>query len=180
MRKKWIIILGIFGILAVLVYSVLNFFCKVNVKCMNCTQTSISLKESKRKGLYLMDYEPLSKIIHLKNHDETIRFKNAWVETQWFYNSSNCLNTKLERKAGYNVVFEFEKSKKDSFLFTLTPYVNGRLDPTSGGIQETKKEIRLDALLDTLWLQIHEKNPDKNIGWMSELYGDRIGFVKKR
>ena len=44
---------------------------------------------------------------------------------------------------------------------------------------ETKKEIRLSQLTDTLWLQIHEKNPKDGVGWKEKLDGELIGFVKE-
>lgn len=126
-----------------------------------------------------MDYKPLKPEIQLTNHEEKITFKDVWVESQWFINSENCLNSERQKKEGYTIVFEFEKSNDQSFLFTLSPVLNGQIDHSNGGIMDNKKEIRLESLTDTLWLQIHEKNPDKNIGWQEELKGELIGFVKK-
>lgn len=179
MRKKIIIALIVLGVLGIGTYLVMNFLCEVGVKCKNCTQTSNTKEQSQQNGFYLMDYKPLSPVIQLQNHDEQITFKDVWVESQWFYNSDNCLNTKLEKRGGYNIVFEFDKSNQGTFLFSLSPVLNGIINETNGGIMETKKEIRLRELTDTLWLQIHEKNPKEGVGWKEELEGELIGFVKK-
>ena len=179
MKKKLTIVLIVLGVLGIGIYFVMNFLCEVGVKCKNCTQTSNTKEQSQQNGFYLMEYEPLKQEVDLKNHDEKITFKDVWVESQWFYNSDNCLNTKLEKRSGYNIVFEFDKSNEGTFLFSLSPVINGSIDKTNGGIMETKKEIRLSALTDTLWLQIHEKNPKDGVGWKEKLDGELIGFVKK-
>ena len=180
MKKNIVISVIILGILTVGIYFVMNILCEIGVKCKNCTQTSISVENSKKNGFYLMKYTPLNSKINLKYHDEEITFSNAWVESQWFYNSEDCLNTRLEKRDGYNIIFEFEKSNKGTFLFSISPVLNGVIDKTNGGILETKKEIRLNQITDTLWLQIHEKNPNEGVGWQKELNGELIGFVKKK
>ena len=179
MKKKIIIVLSIVGVFGIATYFVLNFICEIGVKCKNCSQTSTTKEESIKNEFYLMDYQPLKPVIQLRHSEETITFKEVWVESQWFYNSNICLNTKLEKRDGYNIVFEFNKSNEGTFLFTLSPIVNGTIDKTNGGILENKKEIRLSNLTDTLWLQIHEKNPKEGIGWRGKLDGKRIGFIKK-
>lgn len=179
MKKNRTILLMVLGVLVMGTYLVMNFFCEVGVKCKICTQTSDTKEDSQKDGFYLMDYEPLKREVDLKNHHEKITFTDVWVESQWFHNSDNCFNTRPEKRSGYNIVFEFEKSNKGTFLFSLSPVINGHIDKTNGGIMDTKKEIRLSALTDTLWLQIHEKNPNYGVGWKEELEGELIGFVKK-
>jgi hypothetical protein len=180
MKKKLKLILIVLGVSCIGAYFIMNFLCKLSVKCENCTQTSNTKEQSKENGFYLMNYKPLKKEVNLKNHDEKITFKEVWVESQWFYNSDNCLNTKLEKQNGFNIVFEFKKSNKDKFLFSLTPTIKENIDITNSGMMETKKEIRLNELPDTLWIQIHEKNPKLELGWKKELTGELIGFVKQQ
>jgi hypothetical protein len=156
-----------------------NFFCQLEVKCKNCTKTSLTKANSIKDGFYLMDYKPLQKEIKLMNYPGKIEFKNAWVENQWFYNSNDCINTKQEKRDGYNVIFEFKESNIHSFIFSLTPVINGRIDETNGGIKADRKEIRLKTLSDTIWLRVFERNPIDSIGWQQEIEGELIGFVKK-
>lgn len=179
MNKKITIVFIVLGIVGILGYVTLDFLCRVGVKCKNCTRTSISKEESINSGYYLMDYEPLKPNIKLKYHDEQIIFNEVWVESQWFYNSDNCLFTKKEKRDGFNVIFEFDKSNESTFLFSLSPVIDGQIDITNGGIMETKKEIRLSQISDTLWLRIHEKNPKEVVGWKEKLDGELIGFIKK-
>lgn len=141
--------------------------------------TSNSKTESKESGYYLTDYKPMTREIKLTQHDEKIEFGEIWVESQWFYNSDICLLSHKESRNGYNVVFEFKKSNQGTFLFTLKPIIDGKLDLGNGGILEDRKEIRLSQLTDTLWLKVHEKNPQKGVGWKNEIEGQKIGFVKK-
>jgi hypothetical protein len=179
MKNKITVSLIIIGVLGVVTYLATNFLCEIGVKCKNCTRTSMSKEQSKKNGLYLMDYKPLKEVIQLRNHDETITFDEVWIESQWFYNSNNCLNKHLEKREGYNIIFEFEKSNERTFLFSLTPVSNGKMNGPNGGIQETQKEIQLNEITDTLWLRIHEKNPQEEIGWKEELEGELISFIKK-
>jgi len=179
MKNKIIILLIVFVVLSIGAYFVMDFICEVGVKCKNCSQTSNTKEKSIKSGFYLMDYKPLKPVIEFKHHDEKITFKNVWVESQWFYNSDNCLLTKIEKRDGFNIIFEFEKSNLETFLFSLSPVLNGEIDITNGGIMETKKEIRLNQLTDTIWLQIYEKNPTAGIGWKEKLDGEVVGFVKK-
>jgi len=165
------------GLTIMIGYLILSQLCKIGVKCENCNDTSISKENSVKDGFYLMDYKPLQKIVKLKYHDETIEFNDVWIESQWFHNTNNCLNTHKEKDDGINVIFEFKKSNDNTFLFTLSSLVNGRI--AGVGISEDRKVIRLSTLPDTIWLKIHEKNPIDSIGWKQEVEGDVIGFVKK-
>jgi len=108
-----------------------------------------------------------------------IIFNDVWVESQWFYNSDICLFTRMEKRKGNNVIFEFKKSNDGKFLFSLSRVINGELDITNGVIMGNKKEIQLQEISDTLWLLVHEKNPLEEIGWKEKLVGELIGFVKK-
>lgn len=159
------------------IYLAMSQLCKIGIKCKNCTETSMSKENSIADGYFIGEYVPLQKNIKLKYHDETIAFGNVWYESQWFYNSDNCLNTKKEKKDGYNIIVEFKQSIPNSFLFTLSEL--GASSGARGGMNEDKKELRLPYLPDTLWLKIHEKNPVDSIGWTQELEGEMVGFVKK-
>lgn len=163
------------ALLFFIIYLALSQLCKIGIKCKNCTETSVSKQSSINDGFFIGTYKALKDSVKLKYHDETIDFGNAWFESQWFHNSDNCLNTKKEKKDGYNIVVEFKKSNADSFLFTLSTYAA----ETSSGMRDDRTQLRLSYLPDTLWLQIHEKNPVDSIGWTQKLEGEVIGFVKK-
>lgn len=132
-----------------------------------------------KNDFYIQDYEPINPTLKLSQHDETIEFGKIWVENQWFINSEICLLSHKEKTDGYNVIFEFKKSNNNTFLFSLSPLINGQLDKSNSGIEDTKKEIRLNNLTDTLWLQVHEKNPKESVGWKDKIKGQKIGFIKK-
>ncbi|MGH1366376.1 MAG: hypothetical protein ACRBF0_22640 [Calditrichia bacterium] len=179
MKKRTKINLILISCLAIFIIFSFEFLCKLGIKCEKCNKTSSSKTESKESGFYIADYEPLSRTLKLSHHDETIEFLDIWAENKWFINSEICLFSHKEKRDGYNVIFEFQKSNENTFLFSLSPLINGKLDKTNGGIQEDKKKIRLSILPDTLWLQVHEKNPLKEIGWRNGIEGQKVGFVKK-
>jgi len=172
--KKIILGIVITLILGFLTYKIADFLCKVEVKCKNCPETSLNKENSKRNGFFIADYKNYEKTFELKNHSEKINITDIWIEKQWFYNSDNCLCTKVETNEKFNVIVEFQKSNSDTFLFGLTPIVNNRLDETNGGIGETKKTMRFDYFPTELNLILSEKNPKENIGWKKGIVTDTL------
>ncbi|MCP4976005.1 MAG: hypothetical protein GY931_07565, partial [Maribacter sp.] len=106
---------------------------------------------------------------------------NAWYEIEWYVNSDICLFRYKElRKGEYNIIFPFQKSKDDVFLFSMKPIINGSECISCGGIRENKKQINISVIPDTIEIQIKEKNPKIGIGWSKGgLEGERIKYVRK-
>jgi len=176
--RKTLKILFIFGIILILG---MEFLCSLGIKCKNCGEISSSKNESIRDGFYLGEYEALTKKIKLKNHDLEIEFSDAWYEIEWFINSNICLFRHKElRKEEYNIIFPFQKSKENVFLFTMKPIINGSECISCGGIKKNKKQISISSIPDTIEILIKEKNPKTGIGWSKGgLEGERIKYVRK-
>lgn len=158
-------------VLALAAYFTINFICKVNVKCENCAQHSASVETSKDDHLFVASYRPLTPRITLAHHADTIEFSDAWAETGWYTNSSNCFFKRKERTGDYNVVIEFNKRPSDQFNFTLEGGENSGM-----GLSSTVKSFTV--LSDTLTFQIMEKNPLDSIGWKEPLAGVYVKFVR--
>lgn len=172
MKKIIGIILGL--LIIVIIYNyVSDFLCQCEVKCKNCPKTSENIKESKESGFYIGNYKPTIDKIRLKYFNEEISITNVWVEKSWFINTDNCTSPKFQKTEGYNVVLEFNKTKKD-FIFDLMPLTQDKFGESSYGIEDNKKEMRFVNLPKKLKIIVMEKNPDQNIGWQKSIVTDTI------
>jgi hypothetical protein len=168
-------------IIGIIIISGMEFLCRLGIKCKNCVEISTSKEQSIENHFYLGEYKVLTKKIKLKNHDLEVEFSDAWFEKEWFINSDICLvRHKEKREGGYNVIFPFQKSKKEVFLFIMTPIINGNRCESGWGINENYKAINISELPDTIEIQIEEKNPIVGIGWREGgLIGEKVKYVKK-
>ena len=103
-------------------YLALDFLCKVEVKCKNCSIYSSSIDNSKKNYLFVATYKPLIDKVKLTYHDDTVEFVTGWAENSWHVNSDICLLKKKEKEEGSNLTIEFKKYPSDTFNFQLDGY----------------------------------------------------------
>ncbi len=148
--------------------------CKLEDKCHNCPKVSRDKAFSRQMGTYITDYKGSIPRYELKYHNETVKLNDVWIEKQWYFDYESCLCPRLRLTEGFNVIIDFEKSNEDSFLFSLTPIINGKIYKTSGGIEKERKTMKFDFFPDEIYLQLKEKNPNKEIGWNEGIVTDTL------
>ncbi|WP_319503211.1 hypothetical protein [uncultured Draconibacterium sp.] len=179
MKKTFIIILilALFGFVA---FFIANNICKIEDKCPNCPKISRDKEYSQQMGFYITDYKNFIPEFKLKYHNENVKLNDVWIEKQWYFDFKSCLCPKLRLTEGFNVIIDFEKSNEDSFYFSLTPMINGKLDKTNGGIEKGRKTMKFEFFPDEIYLQLKEKNPNKDIGWKEGIVTDTLIIKLKK
>ena len=178
MKKIFKITLALL-IIGIIIFYVSDFLCKVEVKCKNCPKISDDIKTFKSRGFYIGTYDTETKFIELKNYNEKINITKVWAEKSWIKNTDDCLCPKFEKIEGYNIIIEFNSTKKD-FIFSLMPITEDKLGKTSFGINENRKEMRFENLPKLLKIAVEEKNPDESFGWKKRIISDTIILKLKK
>ncbi len=161
----------LFSVIAIVLgYIALDFFCKVGVKCKNCSTYSMSIEDSKKNDFFISTYRPLTDKVKLTYHSDTVEFVTGWAESSWHVNSGICLLKRKEKEEGFNLTIEFKKYPSDVFNFKLDGY--------GGPMGQSSKTTTISILYDTLTFRIIEKNPNDSIGWGEELNGEQVKFVR--
>lgn len=158
-----------------------ELLCSLGVKCKNCLRSSPSKEISIKKDYYVGDYLPVQTEIRQRYHNQKIKFDTAWVEKSWFINSDICLLSHEEiRRGTFTIKFPFEKSIKNSFLFSLNPIIDGVECDFCKSFNDTYVKFNTSNLTDTIKFIVNEKNPQKEVGWRQELKGDTIVFLRRQ
>jgi hypothetical protein len=156
-----------------------EFLCRLEVKCTNCEQASVSREESVVNGNYIGSYVPVKSSLALKYHKGTICLDTAWVEHAWFIDTKICLLARRTAGEDFNIVFPVKRVGSSGFLFTLAYFHNGEV--IDGGIEEDRKVVRrpIAPISDTLKFILLEKDPDTSIGWAKGgVFSDTIFLVR--
>jgi hypothetical protein len=153
-------------------YLILDFLCKIGVKCKNCPTYSPSIEDSKKDNFFTAIYKPLTHKVKLINHNDTIEFITGWAENSWIVNSDICFLKRKKKIEGYNLTIEFKKYPSDTFNFTLEGYGVGY------GMGLTSKTVAINKLYDTLTFHILEKNPENYNVMRNKLNYQQVKFVK--
>lgn len=132
---------------------------------------SKSMTESISDGSFVCVLYPLKSDYKLHYSDLTVKFDTAWVQHSWVEKSVGAFFVKKELTKNLFAIIPFEKSKANTFLFTLKP-----IGGYEGGIEEHKYETQFYNT-DTLALLIMEKNPIDSRGWKKEQSGDTVMFI---
>ena len=136
--------------------------------------SSKSLTESMKDGSFVSGLYPVKSDYKLHYSDLTIKFDTAWIQHPWIEKSVGVIFTKKELAKNLIAIIPFEKSKANTFVFTLKP-----IGGYQGGIEEHRYETQYHNT-DTLILLIMEKNPIDSIGWKKEQTGDTVVFIRAR
>ncbi|MBL7691865.1 MAG: hypothetical protein JNM41_09735 [Flavipsychrobacter sp.] len=155
-----------------------EFLCRLEVKCTNCEQASVSREESVVNDNYIGSYVPVKSSLALKYHKGTIRLDTAWVEHAWFIDTKICLLAGRTAGKDFNIVLPFKRVGSSGFLFTLAYFHNGEV--IDGGIEEDRKVVRRPTatMSDTLKFILFEKDPDTSVGWArGGVFSDTVFLV---
>ncbi|WP_435139290.1 hypothetical protein [Formosa sp. A9] len=180
MRRKALLIILILALIGFASFYVADNLCKLEDKCPNCPKISRDKEFSQQMGFYITDYKNFIPEFELKYHNEIVKLNDVWIEKQWYFDYESCLCPKLRLARGFNVIIDFEKSNENSFLFSLTPIIDGKIDNTNGGIEKRRKTMYFEFFPDEIYLQLKEKNPNKEIGWKERIVTDTLVIKLKK
>ena len=131
--------------------------------------------EAVKNGAEIVQYMP-NKNSFVLIDGTLLQVDTAWTEMSFIYNNGERV---YDSRFGYIFNVPFQKEVPNSFTFSFELLDKSNQEFTNG-IGENKCELRPKTLKDTLRIILKQKNPDKDIGWISPIITDTITFTKMK